>query len=61
MIILNFCYSINGDLAMLLRRKAILSELVITHDLRTITKNHKAKLDTNQLELLNQIGKFYWN
>ena len=57
MIILNCCYSMNGDLAMLLRRNAILSRMLINHDLRTITKNPEAELDENQLDFLEQIGK----
>ena len=55
-ILLSFCRSINSDVTMLLRRNAFLSKMVITHDLRTITKNYAAKLDENQERILEEIG-----
>ena len=55
-ILLAFCRSINSDVTLLLRRNAFLSEMVITHDLRTITRNYQAKLDENQRRLLKDIG-----
>ena len=56
-IILNFCYSNDGDMAGLFRRTATLSKMVITHDLRTITNNPALKLDANQEAFLDQIGR----
>ena len=55
-ILLSFCRSINSDVTMLLRRSATLSEMVITHDLRTITKNFGVELDKNQKSFLKDIG-----
>ena len=55
--VLNLCFSINGDLAMLFRRTATLSEMVVTHDLRTITNNPAAKLNEKQRNFLKQIGR----
>ena len=55
-IILAFCYSINGDLAMLLRVCGFFSKMIINHDLKIITKNPRAWLDSVQEVLLNNIG-----
>ena len=46
----------NGDMAMLLRSTGIMSEMVISHDLRIITKNPKAKLNDVQRKFLKNIG-----
>ena len=54
---LAFCYSINGDLAMLLRRCGLLSKMIINHDLKIITRNPRASLNPIQEELLTTIGK----
>ena len=48
----------NGDMAMLLRSTGIMSEMVISHDLRIITKNPKAKLNDVQRKLLKNIGNW---
>ena len=58
MLILGFCYSMNGDMAMLLRSTGIMSEMVISHDLRIITKNPKAKLNDVQRKFLKNIGNW---
>ena len=55
-IMLAFCYSLNSDVSMLLRRCGLFSIMVISHDLKMLTKNPEAKLDENQRELLEQIG-----
>ena len=55
--ILNWCFSDDGDTARLFRTDAFLSKMMITHDLRTITKNPALKLDANQEAFLDQIGK----
>ena len=52
---LAFCYSLNSDVSMLLRRCGLFSIMVISHDLKMLTKNPEAKLDENQRELLEQI------
>ena len=53
---LAFCYSINGDMAMLLRACGLFSKMIINHDLRIITKKPTAELDEIQWELLKTIG-----
>ena len=58
LLILAFCYSMNGDMAMLFRRTGIMSEMVISHDLRIITKNPKAKLNDVQRKFLENIGNW---
>ena len=55
-ILLAFCYSINGDLVIMLRACGSFSKMIINHDLRIITKNPKAELDVIQWDLLKQIG-----
>ena len=61
MVILAFCYSRNGDMAMALRRTGIMSEMVITHDLRIITENPRAQFNHVQRTLLNEIGNYLIN
>ena len=53
---LAFCYSINGDVAMLLRAGGVFSKMIIKHDLKIITKNPRARLNPVQEELLTKIG-----
>ena len=55
---LAFCYSINGDLVMLLRKCGFFSKMIINHDLKIITKNPNAWLNPIQEELLSNIGAF---
>ena len=62
---LAFCYSVNSDVSMLLRRCGLFSMMVLSHDLKMLTKNPKAKLNENQRKLLEKIGNpikeiFYW-
>ena len=51
-----FCYSINSDVTMLLRRCGIFSTMIISHDLKMLTKNPKAELNKIQRNLLELIG-----
>ena len=53
---LAFCYSINGDISMVLRSCGLFSKMIINHDLRIIKKNPTARLDSVQDELLAKIG-----
>ena len=53
---LAFCYSINGDVAMLLRACGFFSKMIINHDLKIVTQNPKAWLNPVQEELLTNIG-----
>ena len=55
-IMLAFCYTINGDLAILLRACGLFSKMIINHDLKIITKNPRAGLDPVQEVLLTNIG-----
>ena len=57
-IMLAFCYSINGDLVMLLRACGLFSKMIINHDLKIITQNPRAWLNPVQEELLTTIGRF---
>ena len=54
---LAFCYSFNSDVSMLLRRCGLFSMMVLSHDLKMLTKNPKAKLNEKQRKLLEQIGR----
>ena len=53
---LAFCYSLNSDVSMLLRRCGIFSIMVLSHDLKLLTKNPKAELNEIQGDLLEEIG-----
>ena len=56
---LAFCYSMNSDVSMLLRRCGLFSMMVLSHDIKMLTKNPEAKLNHNQKILLEKIGKDY--
>ena len=56
-IMLAFCYSLNSDVSMLLRRCGLFSIMVLSHDIKMLTKNPKAKLNENQRKLLEKIGR----
>jgi len=47
---LSWCYSMNSDVSSLLRRHAVFSEMILNHDLRTITGRPTAKLNHVQRE-----------
>ena len=58
---LAFCYSLNSDVSMLLRRCGLFSIMIINHDLKMLTKNPEAKLNENQRKLMEDIGRqFVW-
>ena len=54
---LAFCYSVNSDVSMLLRRCGLFSTMIISHDLKKLTNNPEAELNENQRELLKKIGR----
>ena len=56
---LAFCYSFNSDVSMLLRRCGLFSIMVLSHDLKMLTKNPEAELNEIQRDLLKQIGNHY--
>ena len=58
-IILTFCYSLNSDVSMRLRRCGLFSIMVLNHDLKILTKNPEAELNEIQRELLREIGGNY--
>ena len=57
---LAFCYSLNSDVSMLLRRCGLFSIMVLSHDLKMLTKNPKAMLNENQRKFLEKIGQQLW-
>ena len=56
---LAFCYSFNSDICMLLRRCGLFSTMIISHDIKMLTKNPKAELNEIQRDLLEFIGNYY--
>ena len=55
-IVLGFCFSLNGDVSWLLRRCGLSASMFLTHDLRIITKNPRVELNHIQKQLLKEIG-----
>ena len=54
---LSYCYSLNSDVSMLLRRCGLFSIMVINHDIKMLTKNPEAKLNENQRKMIEDIGR----
>ena len=54
---LAFCYSLNSDVSMLLRRCGLFSIMVLSHDIKMLTKNPNAELNENQRQFLEEIGR----
>ena len=54
---LAYCFSLNSDVSMLLRRCGLFSIMVINHDIKMLTKNPEAKLNENQRKLMEDIGR----
>ena len=55
-IVVGFCFSLNGDVSWLLRRCGLSASMFLTHDLRIITKNPRVELNHIQKQLLKEIG-----
>ena len=55
---LAWCFSINGDVSMVLRREGVFARMVIEHDLREITGNPDAALDEEQGAVIQKIVNF---
>ena len=55
-ILLGWCYSLNGDVSMLLRREGVFSLMILNNDLRVITGNPTAQLNDVQREIITEIG-----
>ena len=54
---LAYCFSLNSDVSMLLRRCGLFSIMIINHDIKMLTKNPEAKLNENQRKLMEDIGR----
>ena len=55
-IVVGFCFSLNGDVSWLLRRCGLSASMFLTHDLRKITKKAWVELNHIQKELLEIVG-----
>ena len=55
-IMLAWCFSLNGDVEMLLRREGVFSLMILNNDLRMITGNPAAQLNHVQKEIVTEIG-----
>ena len=52
---LAWCFSLNGDVEMLLRREGVFSLMILNNDLRMITGNPAAQLNDVQKEIITEI------
>ena len=55
---LSWCYSLNGDVSMMLRGEGIFSLMILNNDLRIITSNPFASLNDTQRQIINDIGNY---
>ena len=56
-ILLGWCYSLNGDVSMLLRREGVFSLMILNNDLRIITSNPLARLNDTQRQIIKETGR----
>ena len=56
-IMLGWCYSLNGDVSMLLRSEGVFSQMILNNDLRIITSNPLARLNDTQRQIIKEIGR----
>ena len=56
-IMLSWCYSINGDVSMVLRSEGVFSQMILNNDLRIITSNPLARLNDTQSQIIKEIGR----
>ena len=54
---LGWCYSLNGDVSMVLRSEGVFSQMILNNDLRIITSNPLARLNDIQREIIKDIGR----
>ena len=54
---LSWCYSLNGDVSMMLRGEGIFSLMILNNDLRIITSNPLARLNDTQRGIIKEIGR----
>ena len=57
-LMLGWCWSLDGDVEQMLRRSGLFSSLVLRHGLQMLTNNPEADLNKRQKELINEIGKY---
>ena len=57
MILLSWCYSLNGDVSMVLRGEGVFSLMILNNDLRVITANPIAELNVIQKQIIKEIGQ----
>ena len=55
-IMLGWCYSLNGDVSMVLRSEGVFSQMILNNDLRIITSNPLARLNDTQRQIIQDIG-----
>lgn len=53
---LAWCYSLNSDVSLLLRREGVFSVMIINQDLRLLTANPAAQLSELQAQIIREIG-----
>ena len=53
----SWCYSLNGDVSMVLRSEGVFSLMILNHDLRTLTSNPLARLNDTQRQIIKEIGR----
>ena len=55
-ILLSWCYSLNGDVSIVLRSEGVFSLMILNNDLRIITSNPLARLKDTQRRIIKEIG-----
>ena len=55
-IMLGWCYSLNGDVSMVLRSEGVFSQMILNNDLRIITSNPLARLNDTQRQIIKETG-----
>ena len=59
-IMLAWCFSLNSDVSLLLRREGVFSVMIINQDLRLITGNPAAQLSDLQEQIIREIGRTFY-
>ena len=54
LLIVDWCWSSNCDLALALRSRAVFSEMIVKHDLKNISQNPNVSLGDKQVEVLDK-------
>ena len=58
-ILLSWCYSLNGDVSMVLRGEGVFSLMILNNDLRIITSNPLARLNDIQRQIIKETGHIF--